>query len=116
MNNTIVLLPNYSCRTLDKDLEPFKNGIRKDDLDKAGDRGTKYQIINHKLYRQKECTFPFRCSGIEHFILKIIKKLPDMEFRLNVHDYPMTYLNHGAAPAPVFSFSKVVRKNIIPNM
>ena len=29
-----------------------------------------------------------RCSGVEHFILKIIKKLPDMELRLNVRDWP----------------------------
>jgi len=29
-----------------------------------------------------------RCKGIEHFILEIIGKLPDMEMRINVKDYP----------------------------
>ena len=30
----------------------------------------------------------FRCKGVEHFILEIIDKLPDMEMRINVKDYP----------------------------
>jgi EGF-domain serine glucosyl/xylosyltransferase len=34
-------------------------------------RGTKYQIIDHKLYRQKDCMFPGRCAGIEYFIKKV---------------------------------------------
>ncbi|CAD5110907.1 DgyrCDS269 [Dimorphilus gyrociliatus] len=93
--------------TLEEDLDPFKNGITREDLAKGGDRGMKYQIVNHKLYRQSDCMFPFRCSGVEHFILKIIKKLPDMEFKLNVHDYPMTYKYPGSEPAPIFSFSKI---------
>ena len=29
-----------------------------------------------------------RCSGVEHFILKLIDRLPDMELVINVHDYP----------------------------
>ena len=50
--------------------------------------------------------FHCRCSGIEHFILKIIKSLPDMEMLINVHDYPQSS-KHGP-PQPIFSFSKVV--------
>lgn len=39
-----------------------KNGITKSDFDKAkkGTRGTHYQIINHKLYRQNDCMFEAR--------------------------------------------------------
>ena len=29
-----------------------------------------------------------RCKGNEHFILKVIKKLPDMELVINSHDWP----------------------------
>ncbi|XP_041061253.1 protein O-glucosyltransferase 1 isoform X4 [Carcharodon carcharias] len=67
--------------------------------------GTHYQIIKGKLYRQDDCMFPARCSGVEHFILEIIDKLPDMEFVLNVRDYPQ--VPHWMKPVrPVFSFSK----------
>ena len=48
-----------------------------------------------------------RCSGVEHFILEVIKKLPDMELILNSRDWPQSPTYH--APLPVFSFSKVVR-------
>jgi EGF-domain serine glucosyl/xylosyltransferase len=83
-----------------------------------------YQIINHKLYRNPEEVFPFRYilfsltsfdtinvlfrnKGVEHFILKIINKLPDMEFILNTHDWP--YGNKWSNNIfPIFSFSKVV--------
>ena len=39
-----------------------KGGIEKSDLDKAIKRklGEHYQIINHRLYRQENCIFPFR--------------------------------------------------------
>lgn len=94
---------------LEKDLSTFKDGIEEEVFRKAKDRGTHYQIINHKLYRQHECLFPFRCSGIEHFILKIIHKLPDMELSINVHDYPQSV--RWGPPLPVFSFSKVEIEN-----
>jgi hypothetical protein len=47
----------------------------------------------------------FRCSGVEHFILEIIDRLPDMDLLINTRDWPQS-------PAysqllPVFSFSKV---------
>lgn len=92
-----------------RDLSTWKDGIDEELFKKAKDRGTHYQIINHKLYRQKECMFPFRCSGIEHFILKVIKKLPDMDLSINVHDYPQSV--RWGTPLPVFSFSKVESSN-----
>ena len=47
-----------------------------------------------------------RCKGVEHFILEIIDRLPDMEFILNSRDYPRVHKR--APPLPVFSFSKPV--------
>ncbi len=92
-----------------------------------------YQIINHKLYRNDEALFPFRyllilfsCeslipihlfnnvilrnSGIEHFLLKIIKELPDTEFILNTRDWPQTS-NWQNKKHPIFSFSKVISQH-----
>lgn len=45
---------------MDRDLEVWEGGITKDVFDKAKNKGTHYQIINHKLYREKDCMFPFR--------------------------------------------------------
>ncbi|XP_078000809.1 protein O-glucosyltransferase 1-like [Glandiceps talaboti] len=100
-----------SCHrnVLNYDLKVWKDrgGITKDLFEKTlGQKvGTHYQIIKHKLYRSKECMFPSRCSGVEHFILKQINRLPDMEFIINVRDYPQSpkYTD----PKPVLSFSKV---------
>ncbi|XP_045165596.2 protein O-glucosyltransferase 1-like [Mercenaria mercenaria] len=94
---------------IEKDLEVWKDGISKENLESAKPRGTHYQIINHKLYREDACMFPARCSGVEHFILEIIKKLPDMEFILNTRDWPQS--SRYQAPLPVFSFSKVPRQS-----
>ncbi|XP_071961633.1 protein O-glucosyltransferase 1-like [Antedon mediterranea] len=82
-----------------------KGGITNKDFEEAKAFGTHYQIINHKMYREDKCMFPARCSGVEHFILKIIKKLPDMEFILNPRDWPQSS-KYGNAK-PVLSFSKV---------
>ncbi|CAL1278038.1 unnamed protein product [Larinioides sclopetarius] len=87
------------------DLLPWqKDGITREDILESKNKGTYYQIINHKLYRETECMFPFRCSGVEHFILQIIDKLPDMEFILNTRDWPQA--NKYNKPLPIFSFSK----------
>lgn len=48
--------------------------------------------------------FPSRCEGIEHFILKIIDKLPNSELIVNTRDWPQIVKNH--LFGPVFSFSK----------
>ncbi|XP_064400305.1 protein O-glucosyltransferase 1-like isoform X2 [Halichondria panicea] len=66
--------------------------------------GVHYQIINHKLYRSKDCVFQSRCRGVEYFILDVIQHLPDMEIVINVHDYPKSYKHKN--PLPIFSFSK----------
>lgn len=68
-------------------------------------RGTKYQIFNKKLYRQKECLFPSRCNGIQHFLLKLVTKLPDMDLIINTRDWPQIYRGTREM-GPVFSFSK----------
>ncbi|XP_060565583.1 protein O-glucosyltransferase 1-like [Ruditapes philippinarum] len=96
-----------SCHSsiIDNDLEVWKDGISKEELEAAKPRGAHYQIINHKLYREDSCMFPARCSGVEHFILEIIKKLPDMEFILNTRDWPQS--SKYQKPLPIFSFSKV---------
>ncbi|XP_046459242.1 O-glucosyltransferase rumi homolog [Daphnia pulex] len=102
------LFKNCSCFTnlVIEDLKAFKDvGITKSMLDKAKDRGTKYQIIGQKLYRESFCLFPSRCAGIEHFILKVIKELPDMELIINNRDWPQVSRHFGEV-LPILSFSK----------
>lgn len=48
---------------------------------------------------------------MEHFILKMIDKLPDMEMRINVRDYPQ--IPKWSRPLPVFSFSKTANEHDI---
>lgn len=86
-------------------LKPFKGGIDEQNIDSVKSKGTKYQIIDHKLYREKDCLFPARCSGVEYFILKLLPKLNDTEFILNTRDWPQIFQHHGPH-GPVFSFSK----------
>ncbi len=50
----------------------------------------------------------FRSSGVEHFLLKIIKDLPDTEFVLNTMDWPQTSVAN--KHLPIFSFSKIVMR------
>ncbi|XP_069141741.1 protein O-glucosyltransferase 1-like [Argopecten irradians] len=99
-----------SCHqnVINEDLQVWEeNGITKDMIVKSIDRGVHYQIINHKLYREDRCMFPNRCSGVEHFILQIIKKLPNMEMLINVRDWPQS--SKRGPPVPIFSFSKVMK-------
>nr|XP_006124303.1 protein O-glucosyltransferase 1 isoform X2 [Pelodiscus sinensis] len=100
---------NCSCyqSVREQDLAPFRGGISKELLSDGVSRklGTHYQIIKNKLYREHDCMFPARCSGVEHFILQIIDRLPDMEIVINVRDYPQ--VPKWMKPViPVFSFSK----------
>ncbi|XP_049426509.1 protein O-glucosyltransferase 1 [Epinephelus fuscoguttatus] len=100
---------NCSCHlsVLQDDLRPFKGRISEDLMAATVQRGvgTHYQIIGHKLYREHNCMFPARCSGVEHFILEVIDRLPDMEMVVNVRDYPQ--VPSWVQPTlPVFSFSK----------
>ncbi|KAG5669670.1 hypothetical protein PVAND_017553 [Polypedilum vanderplanki] len=105
-----------SCHSnvLKNDFKPFQNGITREILDKLKDRGTIYQIIDNKIYRQKDCNFPSRCSGVEYFIKNVLKsvKLPSMEIIINVRDYPQI-LPHYGPQGPVLSFSKTDSYNDI---
>ncbi|XP_032362062.1 protein O-glucosyltransferase 1 [Etheostoma spectabile] len=100
---------NCSCHlsVLRDDLRPFKGRISEDLMAATVQRGvgTHYQIIGHKLYREHNCMFPARCSGVEHFILDVIDRLPDLEMVVNVRDYPQVP-NWVQPTLPVFSFSK----------
>lgn len=102
-----------SCynRVLEKDLSVWREekGISEERLKSAIPFGVHYQIIDHKLYRQDDCMFPFRCSGVEHFLLELIQDLPDMELVINVKDWPQVPRQRD--PLPVFSFSKVGYQN-----
>jgi len=98
-----------SChdRVFTADLATFSEGISKEMVNKAGliSRTTKYQIIGGKLYRSQDCMFPFRCEGIQHFLLQLAPSLPDTEFVVNTRDWPQ--LNkYMQDKLPVFSFSK----------
>ncbi|CAH2218599.1 O-glucosyltransferase 1 [Pelobates cultripes] len=100
---------NETCyyRVLQQDLAPFSSGISRDLMTNILSRklGTHYQIISHRLYREEECMFPARCSGVEHFLLQLLPHLPDMELVINVRDYPQ--VPRWMTPAiPIFSFSK----------
>ena len=102
---------NCSCYidVLKSDFEPFKTGITREMIDSIKSRGTVYQIISNRIYRQKDCNFPSRCSGVEHFIKNVLKqtKLPDMELVINVRDYPQILPYYGPHyKGPVLSFSK----------
>ncbi|CAL7943446.1 unnamed protein product [Xylocopa violacea] len=102
-NNT-----NNGCfkHVIKRDLKPFKEkGISKDLINIAKSRGTFYQIIRGKLYRQKECMFPSRCVGVEYFLLKLAPELSDIDLVINVRDYPQSS-KHFGGPLPIFSFSK----------
>lgn len=98
---------NCSCffQTLIEDLKPFKNGITKSMINNVRSKGVTYLIYNHKLYRDKDCLFPARCSGNEHFLLPLVKKLDNMELIVNVRDWPQTSRNFNIF-GPVLSFSK----------
>nr|XP_047927629.1 protein O-glucosyltransferase 1 [Anser cygnoides] len=107
---------NCSCHqsVWKQDLAPFRDGISKEIMSDVVSRklGTHYQIIKNKLYREHDCMFPARCSGVEHFLQGIINRLPDMEMVINVRDYPQ--VPKWMKPIiPVFSFSKTHEYNDI---
>jgi len=89
------------------DLAIFSEGISQEMVAKAGkiSRTTKYQIIDGKLYRSQDCMFPFRCEGIQHFLLQLAQALPDTELVINTRDWPQLS-KYMQEKLPVFSFSK----------
>ena len=50
----------FFASMLEEDLANFEDGVTADMFTKAKDRGTHYQISEHKLYREDECMFPNR--------------------------------------------------------
>jgi len=52
----------YIFSVIDDDLSVWdkEGGITKSQLETAKGRGTHYQIMNHKLYREEACMFPSR--------------------------------------------------------
>lgn len=100
---------NCSCHTstIEKDLSFFKSGITKEMIDSVRGKGVLYQIIDRKIYREKECMFSARCNGNEHFIKALLPELSnDMELVINCRDWPQISAYHGGPKGPVFSFSK----------
>ncbi|XP_028171067.1 O-glucosyltransferase rumi homolog [Ostrinia furnacalis] len=97
-----------SCHSavIEQDLQPFSDGITKEQFAIAVAKGTKYQIIDGKLYRQKDCHFPARCAGVEHYLSALAPKMPNLEIALNTRDWPQVNHLWGHPKAPVFSFSK----------
>jgi len=96
---------------IDDDLKPWSDGISLEKFQSGLDRRSQtravhYQIIDHKLYREQDCMFHFRCRGIDHFILKLLPELPDMELLVNTRDHPMASKWREDDPPPIFSFSK----------
>ena len=79
-------------------------------LDKARSitsRPVTYINLKGTLYRSDEdCLFPSRCDGVEHFLLKIISKLPDFEIVVNNYDWPFIKKHFHPEPFPLLSFSK----------
>ncbi|KAJ8875104.1 hypothetical protein PR048_022995 [Dryococelus australis] len=98
---------NCSCykSVIENDLRVFSKGITAQMVASVHNKGTRYQVINHRLYRDANCMFPARCSGVEHFLIQLLPKLPDMEFVINTRDWPQVR-SHFSQPLPIFSFSK----------
>lgn len=98
---------NCSCffKQIEKDLSPYRQGISARMIANVRQYGVKYQIINQKMYRQKDCMFPARCAGIEYFLKKNLNRLNDTELIINCRDWPQIQIDRGVH-GPVFSFSK----------
>ena len=50
-------------RVLDEDLSVWerKGVVSQTDIEDVSGQAVRYQIIDHRLYRQRACSFPFRC-------------------------------------------------------
>ena len=78
-------------QVVDQDLEPFPH-ITQDLLEDArqvASHPVTYVNLNGTLYRSaSECLFPARCDGVEYFLSKLSKKLPNFEIVINNNDWP----------------------------
>lgn len=109
---------NSGCATflplVESDLKFFidlfgTNFITKEVVDQVvkSKRAVHYQIVNHRLFRDRACMFPSRCEGIEHFLLGLLPNLPNMDLFINVRDYPQVGKYYSREQQfPIFSFSK----------
>uniref|UniRef100_A0A023F7V1 Putative o-glucosyltransferase rumi n=1 Tax=Triatoma infestans TaxID=30076 RepID=A0A023F7V1_TRIIF len=111
-NKALALYKNQTCdecscylNVIEADLRPFKNGITEEMIRICSSKGVKYQLIEGKWYRSKECLFPSRCEGVEYFLDKLSHELPDLELCVNFHDWSQISKYH-STPLPLFSFSK----------
>ena len=115
-----------AIKQIKKDFSPWSNsttGISQEMYFKMNKipHISKYKIRKNILYRDDKCFFPARCEGIEHFILKLLKRkvLPDMDVFINVKDWPQTKnFKYGRREdlleknlLPILSFSKVPSEN-----
>ncbi|GBP31222.1 O-glucosyltransferase rumi homolog [Eumeta japonica] len=99
---------NCSCHkaVMEEDLSVFEKGINKHQIAQIQSKGTRYQVIKGKLYRDHNCHFPARCAGVEHYLTALAPKLPNLEVIINTRDWPQLNRLWGHLPAPIFSFSK----------
>ncbi|KAK9497368.1 hypothetical protein O3M35_004700 [Rhynocoris fuscipes] len=99
---------NCECylNVIENDLKPFQNGITENMLEACtSNRGVRYQLINEKWYRSKDCMFPSRCEGVEYFLINLKNELPNLDLCINFHDWPQIEKHHKKL-IPIFSFSK----------
>ncbi|EDW80613.2 uncharacterized protein Dwil_GK11623 [Drosophila willistoni] len=73
-------------------------------IDQSRRFGTLYKVIGSRLYRSDNCAYPSRCASVEELLLNIVRDLPDLEFVLNVRDWPQIHFLSGLS-GPVFSYS-----------
>ncbi len=100
---------------IERDLKAWEGKFNYELFQANKENYTYYQLIDNHLYRGGKCIFTMRCEGIEYFITGLIKeklkknpnaKLPNMEWLMNVHDYPkISHMGQKKAP-PLFSFSR----------
>ena len=77
--NASVTFPCFSLNSLEEARLASRNSVT-------------YQIIKGRVFRSKDCLFPLRCRGVEHFLLKSAKKLDrDVELVLNPNDWPFIH-------------------------
>ncbi|KAH8295135.1 hypothetical protein KR018_007704, partial [Drosophila ironensis] len=98
--------PKCLChaRTIEKDLEPFEAGITPAMMRQSKRLGTAYKVIGGRIYRHGNCSHPVRCAIVEDVLAEIAGDLPDVEFVLNVCDWPKVHFLSGLS-GPVFSYS-----------
>ncbi|XP_030370727.1 O-glucosyltransferase rumi isoform X2 [Scaptodrosophila lebanonensis] len=113
--NILVALQDYTpcsetqciCYVLNirRDLESYAvTGITQKMINQSRRFGTLYKVLNGRLYRHPDCTYPSRCANVEHFLLDVVTGLPNMEFVLNVCDWPQVHFLSGLS-GPVLSYS-----------